>query len=124
MSKISNDWEQEPENYKYVVFGYPSVHRDIDYEKKHIETAQSSMACEFAGKSMLEDCYKLTIDPSSISGNQDINGYSGSPVFGWHKNSRSVYEAVLCGVAIQGKGSTVNFLRRSEIDAVAREICS
>lgn len=123
LSKISNEWESEPKNYNYMVFGYPTSERNVDYEIKHIETVQRPLACVYSGKSMLEDCYKLKIDQDSISGTDDLDGYSGSPVFAWHKNASSVYEAVLCGVAIQGKDTTVNFLRRREIDEIARQIC-
>ena len=124
LSKISNEWELEPENYHYAVFGYPSVNRDIDQQSKHIQTVQYCLNGVYAGKSMLEDCYKLQINESNLNESGGMDGFSGSPVFAWHKDSKSVYEAVLCGVAIQAKGSTLNFLRRREIDEVAREICS
>ena len=73
---------------------------------------------------MLEDCYKLGVDLASSEDTVALDGYSGSPVFAWHKSNTDVYKGVLCGVAIQGAGNTLNFLRRREIDAMAVEICS
>ena len=76
LSKISNEWELEPWNYEYMVFGYPSEGRYVDYENKHIHCPQHSFTGVYSGKSMLEDCYKLTITPESNSGPSNIDGYS------------------------------------------------
>lgn len=124
IDKITDNWEDAPDEYNYMVFGYPSVERDIDYENRDIVCPQQSFSCRFAGNSMLDACYKLNINPDSNSGSSNIDGYSGSPVFAWHKDAKRVREAVFCGVAIQSAGTTLNFLRRGVIDEVAKKLCS
>jgi hypothetical protein len=124
LGKMTSAWERDPKNYHYRVFGYPSVQREIDYDNKHIETVQHCLNGVYAGRSMLTDCYKIEIFKSESLESCSLDGYSGSPVFAWHNDAESIFETEFCGVAIQGKGNTLNFLRRWEIDEAARYICS
>lgn len=124
LGKISNAWESEPENHNYMVFGFPSDDRDIDVDKMHIHCAQHSFSCSYAGESVLDACYKLNINTDTKCCSVSVDGYSGAPVFAWHKDATSVYEGVLCGVAIQASESTINFLRRGVIDEVAKNLCA
>ena len=124
LSKISNEWENEPHNYHYRVFGYPSIERDVDDSKKQIETVQHCLNGVYIGKSMLVDCYKIKINNLITTNPLNMDGFSGSPVFAWHNDAESIFDTALCGIAIQAKGDTLNFLRRWEIDEAARYICS
>jgi len=121
---MPNDWEENPEDYKYMVFGYPNETRRLNYETKELEFPQYCFSAVYSGSSSIDNCSKLSI--CNIIGPKNIDGYSGSPVFAWKKGEADVESINFCGLAVRGSFSSkaMHFLERNFIAEIASQICA
>lgn len=107
---VDPSWELEANGMDFFVIGYPSERSDIDYEKEEIKTEVAILFGSYAGISDHAHLHRLRIE--NYDDFKEFNGFSGSPVFMWHRTEGNPPTPILCGMALQGTVSSklIHFL--------------
>lgn len=100
MDKYENNWKRHKDNNKIIFFGYPKERRIINYEKYIIKSDQRLIYGKYLGASISNYCHEINI--TDYGDVEDLDGFSGSPIFVLEKKQNEKLKPYFCGMLIRG----------------------
>ncbi|VVD91628.1 hypothetical protein PHO31112_01651 [Pandoraea horticolens] len=97
----------------YGFHGWPNDRRDVDYERKHFETAAVLADSRYIGETSRIGIHEINVNRSDEIGSLD--GFSGAPVFQVTHLDATISRPTFAGMLLRGSttgGSTAYFLDR------------
>ncbi len=113
-----NYWQNQ-ERVLFLVFGYPSMRQDVNYEEPRITARVAEVKAEYAGRSESPYVHRLKMDRKEQF---DSDGMSGGPVFYIGRNNSGFF-AGFAGMTIRGGASDyLHFLEAKYLLEIASSV--
>jgi hypothetical protein len=108
-----NGWKLHPHELEFFIYGFPKCEAELDYSTQILKSKRCMIFGQYLEQVPGERVHVLRFDEIVVA--QDINGYSGAPVFAHRKVIGVPSEVIFVGIVVRGtaKSRRVRFVDAS-----------